>query len=168
MNDPAVIRGMTTRAFLRQHGISVLQLPLLAKEYLVATRNRMEEIRLFQGLPEILRSLKISGCRQGVLSSNSAENIDACLRANGVEDVFDFVIGYPRFYGKGRAIRRLLKKEIAREQFLCIGDEIRDVEAARQAGVDIAAVAWGFHTKRSMSAESPTYPGLALQMCCRP
>jgi len=68
------------------------------------------------------------------------------------------VVGYPRLFGKGRAIRRLLKKEgIEPTQFLYIGDEVRDVEAARQAGVDIAAVGWGFHTLEQLSQESPTY-----------
>ena len=158
VDDPAAIRGLTTRAFLRQHGISLVRLPLLVKEYLAATRSRMEEIRLFEGLPEILRTLKASGIRQGVLSSNSAENIHACLKGNDMEDVFDFVVGYPRLFGKGRAIRRLLKKEgVEQQHFLYIGDDVRYVKAAKQAGVDIAAVGWGFCTLEQVSEESPTY-----------
>jgi len=31
------------------------------------------------------------------------------------------------------------------------------VEAAKQAGVDIAAVGWGFHTLEQLSQKSPTY-----------
>jgi len=155
VDDPTAVQGMGARVFLKQHGIP---LPSLAREYLAATRHRMQEIQLFDGLPDLVRMLKASGCRQGVLSSNSAENIGVCLRANAVEDVFDFVVGYPRLFGKGRAIRRLLKKEgIEPTQFLYIGDEVRDVEAARQAGVDIAAAAWGFHTPEQLSQESPTY-----------
>src|SRR5580693_8365219 len=75
VDDPAAVRGMGTRAFLKQHGISLVRLPMLVKAYLAATRNRMEEIRLFDGLPELLRTIKAGGCRQGILSSNSAENI---------------------------------------------------------------------------------------------
>lgn len=158
VDDPVSVRKLGTRAFLQQHGISLVRLPLLVKEYLAATRNRMEEIRLFDGMPELLRMLKASGYRQGVLSSNSAENIGTCLRANGVRNIFDFVVGYPRLFGKARAIRRLLRKEkIEPEKFLYIGDEIRDVEAAKQAGVDVGAVAWGFHTLERLSQESPTY-----------
>lgn len=158
VDDPAAVRGMGTRAFLKQHGISLVRLPLLVKAYLAATRSHMKEIGLFDGLPELLRTIKASGCRQGVLSSNSAENIGVCLEVNGMEDVFDFVIGYPRLFGKGRAIRRLLKKEkVEPAQFLYIGDEVRDVEAAKEAGVDVGAVAWGFHTPEQLSKEGPTY-----------
>jgi phosphoglycolate phosphatase len=83
VDDPSSLRGLSTRAFLSRHGISLLRLPLLIKEYLAATRNRMAGVRLFDGLPELLCDLKERGYRQGVLSSNSVENIRGCLCANG-------------------------------------------------------------------------------------
>jgi phosphoglycolate phosphatase len=158
VDDPAPLRGMSTEAFLRKSGISLMQLPWLVKEYWAATRSCMETIRLFDGLPQILARLKASGVKQGVLSSNSATNIGACLRANDVEDVFDFVVGGSWLFGKGKAIRHLLKKEgIEPASFLYIGDEVRDVKAAKQAGVDVAAVGWGFHTLEQLAQESPTH-----------
>jgi phosphoglycolate phosphatase len=94
----------------------------------------------------------------GILSSNSAENISACLRANTVEEVFDFVVGYPRLFGKARAIRRLLKREqIEPGDFLYIGDEMRDVEAAKKAGVDVGAVGWGLHALELLAQLRPTF-----------
>jgi phosphoglycolate phosphatase len=158
VDDPAAVRGMTTRAFLRQHGISLLRLPLLMREYWAVTRQHMPLVRVFDGLPEVLARLMASGVRQGVLSSNSAANIRACLSANGVEEHFDFVIGYPRLFGKGRTIRRLLKKDgIEPARFLYIGDEVRDVEAAKEAGVAVGAAGWGFHTMDQLSSAAPTY-----------
>jgi hypothetical protein len=51
-----------------------------------------------------------------------------------------------------------LKKEgVEQQHFLYIGDDVRDVEAATQAGVDVGAVGWGFHTQKQLSGESPTY-----------
>jgi len=79
VDDPTAVRGIGARVFLKQHGISLVRLPSLVREYLAATRSRMEEIRLFDGLAGLVRKLKASGCRQGVLSSNSAENsVSAC------------------------------------------------------------------------------------------
>jgi phosphoglycolate phosphatase len=158
IDDAAAIRGLSARAFLRQHGISLLRLPLLVKEYLTAARGRMETIRLFDGLPQVLGRLKAGGVRQGVLSSNSEANIRTCLRANGVDNLFEFVVGYPRLFGKGRAIGRVLKREgIHSTQFLYIGDEARDIEAAKQAGVDVAAVTWGFNTHEQLARAAPTH-----------
>jgi phosphoglycolate phosphatase len=158
VEDPASLRGLSTREILRKHGISLLWLPLLMKEYLAATRGRMQDMRLFAGMADIVRTLKAQGCRQGILSSNSADNIHLCLGANGAADLFDFVIGYPRLFGKARAIRRLLKKEqVEPDQCLYIGDEVRDVEAAKKAGVSSAAVGWGFNTAELLLKETPTF-----------
>ena len=94
----------------------------------------------------------------GVLSSNAAGNIRACLEANGAGDLFDFVVGYPRLFGKAIAIRKVLRRErVAPGDFLYVGDEVRDVKAARTAGVDVAAVGWGFHTAALLARYAPTY-----------
>jgi phosphoglycolate phosphatase len=115
-------------------------------------------VRVFDGLPGVLRELLNQGVRLGILSSNSRENILACLRGNGLEDVFTFVMGYPRLFGKAKAMRRLLRSEgVPAEQFLYVGDEVRDVEAAQKAGVDVAAVTWGFQTPEVLSSLEPTY-----------
>jgi phosphoglycolate phosphatase len=158
VNDPEAVRGLSTRAFLKQHGISLFRLPSLVRQYCATVRSSIDAVRLFDGIPEVLARLTASGHRQGVLSSNSVDNIDVCLRANGVRDHFDFLIGNPRLFGKGRTIRRLGRQHgIAPSQFLYIGDEVRDVEAAHQAGVDVGAVTWGFHTAEQLSAAKPTY-----------
>jgi phosphoglycolate phosphatase len=34
-----------------------------------------------------------------------------------------------------------------RSETLCVGDEVRDIEAARKAGLPAAAVAWGYATR---------------------
>jgi phosphoglycolate phosphatase len=158
VDDPAAARNLGTMAFLRKHGIPLYRLPVLIKAYLAATKGQMATIRLFSGVPELLRALKTAGCRLGVLSSNLADNIRSCLRSNGVESDFDFVVGYPRLFGKATALRRLLKAEkLKRQRMLYVGDEVRDVEAAQEAGVDSAAVGWGFHSVQLLTEHAPTF-----------
>jgi phosphoglycolate phosphatase len=158
IEDAHALRGLTARAFLKRQKISLLQLPAVAKHFLRAERRHMESVKVFAGLPEVLRGLKGQGRRLGVLSSNSGENIRACLRANGLLDVFDFVIGYPRLFGKARAIRRLLRRDGGRkEEWLYVGDEVRDILAARKAGLDVAAVTWGFQTAELLRCYKPEY-----------
>jgi phosphoglycolate phosphatase-like HAD superfamily hydrolase len=38
-----------------------------------------------------------------------------------------------------------------------VGDEERDVVAARQAGVDIAAVTWGYNSPELLAVQEPDY-----------
>lgn len=158
LTDFETARGLTGRAFFRRHGVPYWRLPALAAEYRVAVKDHMPTIRLFAGVADVLRAVRDSGRRLGVLSSNASGNIRACLEANGVGELFDFVVGYPRLLGKAVAIRKLLRRERAAPgEFLYIGDEVRDVKAARAAGVDMAAVGWGFHTGELLSRYGPTY-----------
>jgi phosphoglycolate phosphatase len=158
IEDAHALRGLTARAFLKRQNISVMQLPGLVKHFLQAERKHMDSVKVFPGLPDALHRLKGEGRRLGVLSSNSGENIRTCLRANGLLEVFDFVIGYPRLFGKARAIRRLLKREGGqKEEWLYVGDEVRDVLAAKKAGLDVAAVTWGFQTAELLKRYKPRY-----------
>jgi phosphoglycolate phosphatase len=80
------------------------------------------------------------------------------LRANGAEQHFAFVVGYPRLFGKGKALKRILRAErLTRSELLYIGDELRDVEAAKKAGVRVAAVTWGFQKTELLRTGTPDY-----------
>ncbi len=158
LDDLAAARGLNTRTFFWKYRIPLWKLPKLGADYRAAVRGRMASIRLFAGLADLIRDLRGGGCRLGVLSSNAAENIRACLDANGAGEAFDFVVGYPRLFGKATAIRKLLRREgVGPREFLYVGDEVRDVEAARKAGVDVAAVAWGYNTAELLAGAAPTY-----------
>ena len=151
-------RALSTRQFLKQHGISLWRLPRLVRKYQAAVAEEADRLRLVAGLPEVLAVLAGAGVRLGVLSSNREDNIRRCLRANGVEQHFTFVVGYPRLFGKGKALKRILRAErLNREDVLYIGDESRDIEAAKKAGVKMAAVAWGFHTVDLLRTGEPDY-----------
>ena len=48
-------------------------------------------------------------------------------------------------FGKAARFRKVLRRSgILPADAICIGDEIRDLEAARRAGIAFGAVAWGF------------------------
>ena len=159
--DPAdlpALRSMPTRQFLRHHGISLWRLPRLVRRYHAAAASEADSLKLFAGLPEALAGLRAGGARLGVLSSNREDNIRRCLRANGVEELFAFVVGYPKLFGKGKALRRILKAEqIGAADVLYVGDEVRDVEAAQSAGVAVAAATWGFHAEPLLRASRPDF-----------
>lgn len=158
VTDVAAARGLTTRQFLKQHGISLWRLPKLVRKYHAAAAGHADAVKLAAGLADVLADLAARGHRLGVLSSNREDNIRRTLRANGVEHHFAFVIGYPRLFGKGKALRRILKADgLAAADVLYVGDEVRDVEAARKAGVAVAAVTWGFHAEPLLRANRPDY-----------
>jgi len=156
--DPAALRGLPPMALLRTLDIPLLRLPSLLTSVLTAVRRDMPTIRLFPNIPQVLDAFVRAGCRMSVLSSNSRDNILTCLRANGVARHFESVVGYRRLLGKGEGIRRFLKKRAAAdERAVYVGDEVRDILAARKAGVDVAAVTWGYNTPELLAKQAPDY-----------
>jgi phosphoglycolate phosphatase len=131
-------------------------------------------MKLVAGVAELLAAVSATGVRQGILSSNSEHNIRRTLRAHGAEGHFAFVVGYPRLFGKGKALRRVVRaegggsfwrklRELPRAgrldggEVLYVGDEVRDIDAARKAGVRVAAVTWGFHTAEFLRSGKPDF-----------
>jgi phosphoglycolate phosphatase len=171
VEDVAAARAMTTRQFLKHHGISFWRLPRLVRRYRALAAEEADTTKMFPGLPEALAALHARGSRLGVLSSNSEENIRRSLRASGIEELFAFVVGYPKLFGKGRALKRMIRAErLARGDVLYVGDEVRDVEAARKAGVISAAVTWGFHAESLLRANNPDHlvaePRMLAEVVC--
>ena len=77
---------------------------------------------------------------------------------NGAEKFFAFVVGYPRLFGKGKALRRIVRAEhVDRADVLYVGDEVRDIEAARKARVASAAVTWGLHAEAILRDNHPDH-----------
>jgi len=156
--DPERARAMPTKQLLKQIGVSFWKLGRVVRAYQAAAAEEAQDLKLFPDWPDTLRALAARGVRLGILSSNREETIRKCLRANGVEELFAFVVGYPKLFGKAKALRRIMKIHgIAREKLLYVGDETRDIDAARKAKVAIAAVGWGFQAPAVLMEAKPAH-----------
>jgi phosphoglycolate phosphatase len=152
------VRDATPAQLLRSHGISLWTLSTVRNAVVARQKTEMASVRLYPGVAEALGRISRDGCRQGIVSSNSEENIRVCLRANAVEPWFEFVVGYSRLLGKQRALRRVLRRTaLDCRDVLYVGDEVRDIAAAQEVGVDVAAVTWGINSKSVLAEHSPTH-----------
>ena len=56
-----------------------------------------------------------------------------------------------------------------KDQVLYVGDEIRDIVAAKRLGIKIAAVAWGYNSLKALKEQEPDYlihkPEELLTLC---
>jgi phosphoglycolate phosphatase len=89
-----------------------------------------------------------------VVSSDSESNARTALGQHAAL-ISRFACGASLF-GKAAKFKAVLKRTgIAAADAICIGDEIRDGEAARQAGIDFGAVCWGFAKPEALRRASP-------------
>jgi phosphoglycolate phosphatase len=158
IRDVQMIRRMSVGRFLKEHRLGLLKLPALMREFHEAGREGIAEVKLYPGVARVLRLMREAGLRLGILSSNSRQNIQSCLRTNGVADLFEFIAGGFHLFGKAAGIRRAVRQSsLPRQQVLYVGDELRDITAARKADVHIAAVSWGLNDQPTLAAAEPTY-----------
>jgi len=139
-------------------GISTHKAPQILYQATRMLKSKIGQLPLIQGMKEILPELSHKTNQLGILTSNSEENVHLFLQTHGLENLFAFVSSTSKLTGKARHLRKIIKSHnVAAEKLLYIGDEIRDIKAAKKAGVDIAAVAWGFNSPESLMAQNPDY-----------
>jgi phosphoglycolate phosphatase len=156
------LRSREASEILKFLNIPLWKLPAIMSH----VRSLMQEIdpsvQLFDGIPDALARLKASGLRLAVVSSNSVENVQRVLGEQTSALFDDYECGTDLF-GKAAKIDRLLKQHgTAPERFLLVGDEMRDIDAARKAGVRVGSVAWGYNHLDALRDRGPDELFLAV------
>ena len=135
--------------------ISLWKLPFLMKRVKAEFTQEISKMNLFPGVVELLDTLKHQGYRLGIVSSNTEANIRSLLKQNQIEELFDFIAGASTF-GKGKAIEKILRQyNCPKSDVVYIGDEIRDIQAARSIKIRIVAVGWGFNAPTALIDRHP-------------
>ncbi|WP_144631757.1 HAD-IA family hydrolase [Bordetella genomosp. 13] len=150
------MRHCSAQEILRMLRVPFWKLPAI----MIHVRQRMAdaapgEVRLFDGIADALAQLKEAGVQLAVVSSNSLDNVRRVLGPK-VQTLFDDYECGTDMFGKPAKLKRLLARHaIPPQQLMLVGDELRDIEAARQAGVRVGCVAWGYNHVDALRAGSP-------------
>ena len=155
--DVPRLKGLPLTERFRQVGLSARRIPAISLEFLSLYHKALATLKPADGARAMLEAVKAEGLGLSVLSSNSVENITSFLRQNGM-DLFDHVFSSNSLLGKDRSIRRFLKQfGVDKTELVYIGDELRDIEACKLAGVRIIAVTWGFDPAPLIRSGAPDF-----------
>lgn len=140
-------RGMEARQIMDKLHLSVFRVLRIGKVLKLELNNVIDTANVFSGMKEALEELKKEAYKLGIVSLNNKENILRFLQKNNLE-VFDYIYCKNTVFGKDKLIRKMIRKEkMVREETIFIGDEVRDIEAAKQEGIKIISTTWGYNTK---------------------
>ena len=151
------LRTLRTREAIQRVGIKARLVPQLIAELKSELRKRIDDIRPVQGIPEGLQVLKERGVEMGILTSNSKSNVEAFLSNCGLADHFTFLETGSPIFGKARLLRRILEAAASSDAAIYVGDETRDITAARRVGIRAAAVCWGANTRKALEDMNPDF-----------
>ena len=151
------IRNMGLKELFKKYGVNLIKAPFIAKKIRQDLGSRITDIKSFPNIKKILLKLNMKGYQLGILSSNSKENIEKFLKTNGLE-IFDFIHSEKNLFRKGKALNTLLKQhKLNPESVIYLGDEVRDIDAAKENGLKVISVTWGFNKKEILKKNKPDY-----------
>lgn len=152
------LQKLNSWQILKLSGISLHKLPCLLQRVKVELQENITEVKLFPEIKELLLALKKRGNTLGIITSNSRENVKSLIEKNQLISTFDFIYAEASIFGKQKLIKKVIKQEnLSAETIVYIGDEVRDIDAARKAGVKIIAVTWGFNSQATLAAHQPDF-----------
>lgn len=157
-DDVKRLKNLSSREVLKQSNVAMVHLPFLLRRFRHELNQQIRQLKPIPGMREILAELKQRGHRLGIVTSNSQENVLAFLEGQGLGNLFDFVDSGLTLFGKGRLIQRVIRQQnLSPETVIYVGDETRDIEAARKTQIKVIAVGWGFNSTQILAEHQPDF-----------
>jgi phosphoglycolate phosphatase len=148
------LRRRPTREVIQHLGIPGWKLPLISRHVRARFRENARDIRTFDGVRAMLQTLADAGIRMMLCSSNGEANVRAVLGPDAAR--FEAYFCGSGLFGKVAKFRRAIKASgLAPSAILAIGDETRDIDAARAVGIGAGAVLWGYANPDLLIAMRP-------------
>lgn len=154
----AQLKNMSSREILKYSGIPVWRLPRLLLKGKKILSQRLDQLKVFKGIPEVVKKLHDTGHQLSVVSSNSEENIRTIFKREKIENCFDGIYGNVGLFNKARVFKVVRKDQKASvKDTIYIGDETRDIEAAHKSGLPIISVTWGYNGEEILRKYKPEF-----------
>jgi len=151
-------RQIPAAEFLRTYGIRYYKLPFMAVRARFLLKRYVEQMQPFPGILEWIRQVAQENVFLGIATSNSSKNVRRFLQKNQISDSFQCIYGGRNVFGKHRTLQKLMREhQLDPAMTIYVGDEVRDIEAARRVGFRVAAVSWGFQHLSLLQQHRPDF-----------
>lgn len=155
--DEPQLRRLGAAAILQRLQLARWKRPLVARSLRRLMAREIEQIALFPNVDRLLNELADCAVPLAIATSNAQRNIARVLGERHLA-LFEHVecgIGLGGKAARLRALRR--RRRLGPGELLYIGDEVRDLEAARAAHAMSGAVTWGYNHPEALRAQRPDY-----------
>jgi phosphoglycolate phosphatase len=152
--------GLSLESALRRAvpGLTNATLPRFLERYRVHYLLRDPELKLFDGVREMLAELAAQDVRMAVATGKSRIGLNRALAASGLVDAFQATRCADETFSKPNPtmLYEIMDElGVANDRVLMIGDTSHDLQMATNAGVHGVGVAYGAHTREELEAEHP-------------
>ena len=150
----AILRGRSAREVIAGLQIPKMKLPFIYREGRKLFQKEIDSIKPFPGITEMLTMLH-KEYALGIVTSNATPTVKSFIEKYHLE-VFDFIYSEKNIFGKGKVLRNVLKTyALPSQKVVYVGDEVRDIDAARSSGIATISVTWGFNNEEILKKQQP-------------
>ena len=151
------LKDYPPRKIMKMHNVPIWKLPAILRFTRSRMRTNGESIHCFEGVASMLKKVHEQDVRMALVTSNTCETARRVL-GDELFDLFHLFEDKVSLFGKPAALKRIVRKSgLEKSQMLAIGDEIRDIEAAKKVNIPFGAVSWGFTSLEAMSSRDPEH-----------
>lgn len=157
-NEMMRLSNLSSKDIFYQSPIPTYKIPFLLRRIKKELNEKIASIEPFEGIKEALNILKKQGYILGILTSNLQENVLDFLNNNNLQEYFDFVYSASTLFGKHKVLKKIIKKHhLSIHKIFYVGDETRDIEAAKKTKIKMVAVTWGFNSASVLAEYHPDF-----------
>ncbi|MGY4624390.1 HAD-IA family hydrolase [Bradyrhizobium sp. USDA 4486] len=150
------LRHASSREILGRLEVPLWKLPAIARHARRLKAEAAGEISLFAGVETMLQALADNGVQLALVTSDSEAN--AREKLGDAAALFSHYDCSASLFGKAAKFRRVIRRAgVEPSKVIAIGDEVRDIEAARTAGIACGAVCWGYAAPPALRALGPDH-----------
>ncbi len=152
------LRNVGLRKAIKMAGLKWWQVPKLLVMGISDFHALVPGLEPFEDIPKVIKQLHARGDKLFIVTSNTQESVSTFLSKHNLEGYFEDTYANAGLFNKSRYINRIIvRNKLKRRDCIYIGDEVRDVKAARLSLIKVASVTWGFNTQNILSKQKPTY-----------
>lgn len=149
-------KNLSSKEIIKQSEISLIQIPFLLRRVKTESNKKIATLEPFIGLSACLHQLRQKGYELGIITSNLEKNVITFLQNNELDHLFKFIYCDTSLFGKDKVINQIIRQnKFKRENIIYVGDETRDISAARKSNIKIIAVGWGFNSPKILAKYEP-------------
>lgn len=157
LEKPALeaLRKVDIRNISKIYNISFWKMTRMGTHLKKRMASEIEQIQLVDGMQGLIDGLRDRGIRLAVVSSNHEGNVRQVLGERNAALFEAFECGV-KLGGKKVKFEKILRRTgVPSGQTLSLGDELRDLRASRQAGIQFGAVTWGYADAETLRSHEP-------------
>jgi len=156
-NDLSSLEVMSFATYGRQLEIPEALIDEFVHRSLEKAAAKKSPPAMFAGLADVVRTLSVEHVL-GIVTTNSAQNVNAFLVEHGLEDCFRVIHGID---SPGSKTEKILKARMQfpsqSEDIFMIGDSVSDIRSAKAASIQSIAVGWGHQSLERLVTVEPDY-----------